>query len=85
MAASRSTPLVGRFLVLLLEVNFGMSLALVTPGKLASTELTGEGLLARVRADVGGQVVTSAEGAHAYAALEGFVTRVDAEVACQFI
>lgn len=85
MAASCPTPLVSRLLVLLLEVNFGMSLALVTPGKLASTELTGEGLLARVRADVGGQVVTSAEGAHAYAALEGFVTRVDAEVACQFI
>lgn len=57
-----------------------MSLSLVTSGKFASTELTGEGFLTCVCADVCGQVVTPAEGAHAYSALEGFVTCVDAKV-----
>lgn len=62
-----------------------MSLSLVAPGKLASTELTGEGLLACVCADVCGQVVTPAEGAHAYSTLEGLVTCVDAKVTCELI
>ncbi|TNN74315.1 hypothetical protein EYF80_015558 [Liparis tanakae] len=68
-----------------LDVNLCVSLSLVAPGKLASTELTGEGLLARVRADVCGQVVAPTEGAHAYSALEGFVTCVDAEVARELV
>lgn len=62
-----------------------MSLSLVTPGKLASTEVTGEGFLAGVCANVRGQVVTPAEGAHAYSALEGFVARVDAEVTRELV
>lgn len=85
MAPSRPAALVGRLLVLLFQVNLCVSLPLVTPGKLASTELAGEGLLARVRADVRGQVVAPAEGAHAYSALEGFVTCVDAEVTCELV
>lgn len=62
-----------------------MSLSLVTPGKFASTELTGEGFLTCVRANVRGQMVTPAEGAHAYSALEGFVTCVDAKVTCELV
>lgn len=42
-----------RLLVLLPQVNLGMALALVAAGELAATDLAGEGLLARVRADVG--------------------------------
>lgn len=85
MAPSRPAALVSRLLVLLFQVNLCVSLSLVTSGKLASTELTGEGLLARVCADVGGQVVTPTEGAHAYSALEGFVTCVDAKVARELV
>lgn len=85
MAPCRPTALVGWLLVLLFQVNFCVSLSLVTPGKLASTELTGEGFLARVRADVCGQVVAPAEGAHAYSALEWFVTRVDAQVTRELV
>lgn len=62
-----------------------MSLTLVTSGKLASTELTGEGFLTCVCANVGGQMVTPAEGAHAYSALEGFVTCVDPKVTCELV
>lgn len=85
MAPSCPTALVSWLLVLLFQMNLCMSLSLVTSGKLATTELTGEGLLARVRADVRGQVVAPAEGAHAYSALEGFVTCVDAEVTCELV
>lgn len=85
VAAGHPTPLVGRLLVLLFEVHLGVSLTLVAPGELASTELAGEGLLARVRADVCGQVVAAAKGAHADATLKGFVTCVDAQVARQFV
>lgn len=85
MAPSCPTALVSWLLVLLFQVNLCVSLSLVTSGKLASTELTGEGFLARVCADVRGQVVTPAEGAHAYSALEGFVTCVDAKVACELV
>ena len=85
MAPRRPTALVGRLLVLLFQVNLGVPLSLVAPGKLASTELAGEGLLACVRADVRGQVVTPAEGAHAYSALEGFVTCVDAKVTRELV
>lgn len=61
MTSSRTTALIGRFLVFLFEVNFSMSLSLVAPCKLASTEFTGEGLFPRVCADVRGQVVAAAE------------------------
>lgn len=66
-------------------MNLCVSLSLVTSGKLASTELTRERLLTCVCANVCGQVVTPAEGAHAYSALEGFVTCVDAKVACELV
>lgn len=82
MAPRCPTSFVSRLLVFLFQVNLSVSLSLITSGKLASTELTGEGFLARVCANVCGQVVTPAEGSHAYSALEGFVTCVDAKVTC---
>lgn len=85
MTPSCPTALVSWLLVLLFQVNLCMSLSLVTPGKFASTELTGEGFLTCVCANVRGQVVTPAEGAHAYSALEGFVTCVDAKVTCELV
>lgn len=85
MAPSCPTALVSWLLVLLFQVHLCVSLSLVASGKLASTELTGEGFLTRVRANVCGQMVAPAEGAHAYSALEGFVTRVDAEVTRELV
>lgn len=79
------TALLCLFLVLLFQMNLCMSLSLITSGKLASTELTGEGFLTCVCANVRGQMVTPAEGSHAYSALEGLVTRVDAEVTRELI
>lgn len=69
----------------LLLVDLGMSLALIAAGELASALGTGERLLAGVRTDVGGQVVTAAEATHADATLEWLVARVHAHVACQLI
>jgi len=85
VAPSCSTALVSLLLVFLFQVNLCMSLSLITSGKLASTELTGKGLLTCVRANMRGQMVTPAEGAHAYSALEGFVTCVDAKVTCELV
>lgn len=85
MAPSCPTALVSWLLVLLFQVHLCVSLSFITSSKLASTELTGEGLLTCVRADVRGQVVTPAEGTHAYSALKGFVTCVDAKVARELI
>lgn len=85
MAASCPTAFVRGLLVLLFQVNLRVSLSLITSGKLASTELTGEGFLARVCTNVRGQVVTPAEGPHAYSALKGFVTGVDAKVTRQLV
>lgn len=85
MAPSRPATLVRWLLVFLFQVDLGMSLSLVAPGKLSPTELAGEGFLAGVRADVRGQVITPAEGAHAYSALERLVTRVYAEVTCELV
>lgn len=62
-----------------------MPLAFITPGKLSPTDVTGEGLLPCVGADVGGEVVAAAEVAHADAALEGFLASVDANVAGELI
>lgn len=85
MAAGRPAALVCLLLVLLLQVDLCVSLSLVAPGELASTKLAGEGFLARVRADVCGEVVAPAEGPHAYSALERLVTRVDAEVTRELV
>jgi len=85
VAPSCPTALIRRLLVLLFQVNLCVSLSLVASGKLASAELAGEGFLARVRADVRGQVVAPTKGAHAYPALEGFVACVDAEVARELV
>lgn len=49
-----ATALVREFLVFLFQVHLGVPLSLVAPRKLASAELTREGLLASVRADVRG-------------------------------
>lgn len=46
--------LVHGFLVFLFQVHLGVPLSLIAPRKLASAELTREGLLAGVRADVRG-------------------------------
>lgn len=73
------------FALLLPQVDLGVALPLITPGKLAATVVTGEGLLARVRADVGREVVTAAEVAHANPTLEGLVPRVDADVPRQLV
>lgn len=62
-----------------------MPLAFIAPGKLSPTDVAGEGLLARVGTDVGGEVVAAAEVAEADAALEGFVARVDAQVAIELV
>lgn len=77
--------LVRGFLVLLFEVHLGVPLSLVAPRKLASTEFARERLLAGVCADVCGEMVTATEGPHADAALEGFVSCVDAQVPRQLI
>lgn len=62
-----------------------MALPFVTPGKLAATIVTGEGLLPGVGADVSGEVVTSAEVSHADPTLERFVARVDSDMPGQLI
>lgn len=80
-----ATALVRGFLVLLFQVHLGVPLSLVAPCELASAELAREGLLAGVRTDVRREVVAATEGPHADAALEGFVSRVDAQVARQLV
>lgn len=62
-----------------------MALPFITPGKLAATVITGKRLLPGVGADVGGEVVTSAEVAHANPTLEGLMSGVDSDVPRQFI
>lgn len=62
-----------------------MPLALVAAGELASALAAGERLLAGVRTNVCGQVVTAAEAPHADAALERLLARVHANVASQLI
>ncbi len=62
-----------------------MALALVAPGEFSAADLAGEGLLARVCADVGRQVVAATEVAHADPALEGLLAGVDANVARQLV
>ena len=62
-----------------------MALPLVAPGKLAAAVVTGKGLLASVGADVGSEVVTAAEVAHANPTLEGLVPGVDADVPRQLV
>ena len=80
-----TTALVGWLFVFLFEVDFCMSLSLITSCKLAPTEFTGEGLFPSVRADVRGQVVAAAEGAHTYPALERLVSCVNAQVPRQLV
>lgn len=62
-----------------------MPLALVTPGKLSPTDVTGKGLLACVGANMSGKMVTAAEVAHANATLEGLLACVDADVASELV
>lgn len=57
-----------------------MSLPLITSSKLSATNVTGKWLLSCVCADVRSQVVAPAEVPHANAALEWFLSRVDADV-----
>lgn len=62
-----------------------MSFALVASRKLTATEITGEGLLSRVRADVRGEMVATAKVPHANATLERFVSRVNPDVSGQLV
>lgn len=62
-----------------------MPFAFIAPGKFPPTDVTGEGLLSCVGADVSGEVVTAAEVAHANATLEGLLASVDANVAGELI
>lgn len=62
-----------------------MALPFITPGKLAATVVTGEGLLTRVGADVCGEVVTPAEVAHTNPTLEGLMSSMDTDMPCQLI
>ena len=55
---------------LLLAVHLGVSFPLIRSRKLSAAHLTAEGLLARVGAHMGGQVIRAGEGAHANLALE---------------
>ena len=66
-------------------MNFSVPLTLVAPCKFAATEITGKWLLACVRANVGGQMITTAEVPHAYPTLEWFVSSVDADMSGQFV
>lgn len=66
-------------------MNFSVSLPLVTPSKLAATEVAGEWLLSCVRANMSGEVVAAAEVAHADPTLEGLVSSVYTDVSGEFI
>lgn len=69
----------------LLQVDLGVTFLLVGSGKLASADVTGEGFLAGVGADVGGEVVGAAEGSHADPALEGLLAGVDPDMSGEFV
>lgn len=85
MTASCTTALIGWLFVFLFEMNFCVSFSLIAPCKLASTEFTREGLFPRVCTDVCGQMVTAAEGTHAYPALERLVSGVNAQMPRQLV
>jgi len=61
-------------------MHLGVPLLFVRAGELASADVAAERLLARVRADVSGEVVRAREGTHADATRERLLTRVDADV-----
>lgn len=69
----------------LLQVDLGVAFLLVGSGKLAAADVAGEGFLAGVGADVGGEVVRAAEGSHADPALEGFLAGVDPDMSGEFV
>lgn len=69
----------------LLQVDLGVTFLLVGSGKLAAADVTGEGFLAGVGADVGGEVVGAAEGSHADPALEGLLAGVDPDMSGEFV
>lgn len=66
-------------------VNFCVPPSFVAPRKLPAAEVTGEGLLARVRANVSREVVAPTEAAHADAALKRLVPGVDTHVSRELI
>lgn len=69
----------------LLEMDLGVAFLLVGSGELAAADVAGEGFLAGVGADVGGEVVGAAEGSHADPALEGLLTGVDPDMSGEFV
>lgn len=87
MMAAAAVATLAQLLLLypLLQVNFCVSFLLVGSCKLTTACVTAEGLFAGVRPDVGGEVVRSRERSHADAALERFLSRVDANVTRQLI
>lgn len=70
---------------LLLEMHLGMPLLLITASKLTATDVARERLLARMGANMGGQVVWAWERAHADAALERLLARMDADMTGQLV
>lgn len=68
-----------------LEMNFGVSLFLVAPSELAPTRVTRKGFFTSMCPNVGGQVVTPAEGPLADATLEGFLPSMNPDVPSQFV
>lgn len=57
----------------------------VAPGKAFAAHITGKGFLTGVSAGVCGEMVASAEAPQTDAALERFVSRVDADVPVELI
>lgn len=62
-----------------------MSPSFITPGKLSSTVVAGEGFFSSVCPDVRSEVVAATETAHADPTLEGFVPCVDPNVSAQLV
>lgn len=66
-------------------VDLGVSLTLITSGKLATAFNTGKRFLPSVRADVRSQVVAAAEAAHANATLKWLLARMHPHMAGEFV
>ena len=55
-------------------MDFDVALLLIGAGEFSSADITDEGFLSGVGSNVGGQVITTAKGAHTDATLEGLLT-----------
>ena len=66
-------------------MNFGVAFLFIRSGKPSATNITSEWFFPRMGTNVGCEMVTSGKGAHADAALEGFLTRVNSNVTSELI